>query len=85
VSVLEVAELDVGFDTASSIALLAVSALAKRDAKGQGISSASIVILPVSFPFILASGSKERRLTCVQLLFTAGMSLVDSLDSVLML
>ncbi|KIM33656.1 hypothetical protein M408DRAFT_326314 [Serendipita vermifera MAFF 305830] len=54
-----------GFDTASSIALLAVSALAKRDAYGNGISSASIVILP--------------------LLFTAGMTLVDSLDSVLML
>lgn len=40
-------ESSTGFDTASSIALLAVSALAKRDAHGKGISSASIVILPV--------------------------------------
>lgn len=36
-----------GFDTASSIALLAVSALAKEGADGRGISNASIVILPV--------------------------------------
>ncbi|KAG8869720.1 hypothetical protein FRC20_000964 [Serendipita sp. 405] len=54
-----------GFDTASSIALLAVSALAKRDAQGKGIPTSSIVILP--------------------LLFTSGMTLIDSLDSVLML
>ena len=40
-------DLPIGFDTASSIALLAVSALAKRDADGKGISAASIVILPV--------------------------------------
>lgn len=54
-----------GFDTASSIALLAVSALAKQDIHGKHISSASIIILP--------------------LLFTAGMTIVDSLDSILML
>ncbi|KAF9565754.1 NicO-domain-containing protein [Agrocybe pediades] len=54
-----------GFDTASSIALLAVSALAKRGANGSSISSGQIVILP--------------------LLFTAGMTLVDSADSILML
>ncbi|KZT60290.1 NicO-domain-containing protein [Calocera cornea HHB12733] len=48
-----------GFDTASTIALLAVSAIAKSAAQ------ANIVILPF--------------------LFTAGMSLVDSIDSVLML
>ncbi|KAL7413711.1 high-affinity nickel-transport protein-domain-containing protein [Mrakia frigida] len=47
-----------GFDTASSIALLALSALASKG------SSSAIVILPF--------------------LFTAGMSLIDSLDSILM-
>jgi len=51
-----------GFDTASSIALLAVSAIAK---KGSGISRADIVVLPF--------------------LFTAGMTIVDSADSILML
>ncbi|KII86790.1 hypothetical protein PLICRDRAFT_43453 [Plicaturopsis crispa FD-325 SS-3] len=50
-----------GFDTASSIALLALSALAPDI----HIKSSSIVILPF--------------------LFTAGMSLVDSLDSILMI
>ncbi|WRT66994.1 uncharacterized protein IL334_003960 [Kwoniella shivajii] len=52
-----------GFDTASSIALLAISAIAQRGPSGQEINHGKIVILP----------------------FTAGMSLVDSLDSVLML
>lgn len=38
-----------GFDTASSIALLAVSALAKRDSEGRArIANGDIVILPVS-------------------------------------
>jgi len=50
------------FDTASSIALLAVSALAKN---GAGVSRADIVVLPF--------------------LFTAGMTIVDSADSILML
>ncbi|KAH8104947.1 NicO-domain-containing protein [Phellopilus nigrolimitatus] len=54
-----------GFDTASSIALLAVSALAKKDSEGKGIPQAQIVILPF--------------------LFTAGMTLVDSADSIVML
>ena len=36
-----------GFDTASSIALLAVSALAKKDSKGNSIPSHDVVILPV--------------------------------------
>ncbi|CAL1712900.1 unnamed protein product [Somion occarium] len=54
-----------GFDTASSIALLAVSAIAKNGTNGARIAPANIVILP--------------------LLFTAGMTLVDSLDSILML
>jgi len=54
-----------GFDTASSIALLAVSALAKRGSNGKAIPSSHIVILP--------------------LLFTAGMTLIDSADSILML
>lgn len=54
-----------GFDTASSIALLAVSALARKGADGSSIPGSQVVILP--------------------LLFTAGMTLVDSADSVLML
>jgi high-affinity nickel-transport protein len=37
----------VGFDTASSIALLAVSAIAKQGPDGKSIPSAHIVILPV--------------------------------------
>jgi high-affinity nickel-transport protein len=50
-----------GFDTASEIALLGVSALARA----KGIPSSEIIILP--------------------LLFTAGMTAVDSADSVFML
>jgi len=54
-----------GFDTASSIAILAISAIAKHGPDGRSIEPAHIVVLP--------------------LLFTAGMTLIDSLDSVLML
>ncbi|KAF7768671.1 hypothetical protein Agabi119p4_7914 [Agaricus bisporus var. burnettii] len=54
-----------GFDTASSIALLAISAIAKQDSNGHRISPSHVIILP--------------------LLFTAGMTLIDSLDSILML
>jgi len=54
-----------GFDTASSIALLGVSALAKKNMDGKPMPSSHIVILP--------------------LLFTAAMTLVDSVDSILML
>ncbi|KAI0770516.1 high-affinity nickel-transport protein-domain-containing protein [Fomes fomentarius] len=54
-----------GFDTASSIALLALSAIAKREPDGQRINPADIVILP--------------------LLFTVGMTLVDAIDSIVML
>ncbi|KAJ6562167.1 high-affinity nickel-transport protein-domain-containing protein [Mycena capillaripes] len=54
-----------GFDTASSIALLAISALAHKKSDGSAIPPGYIVILP--------------------LLFTAGMSILDSADSVLMI
>ncbi|KAJ7600685.1 NicO-domain-containing protein [Mycena floridula] len=54
-----------GFDTAASIALLSISALAKRRSDGSPIPSRDIVVLP--------------------LLFTAGMTLIDSMDSILML
>ncbi|RSH85452.1 hypothetical protein EHS25_004848 [Saitozyma podzolica] len=54
-----------GFDTASSIALLAISAIDQRGPDGEGIKHCKIVI----FLF----------------LFTAGMCLMDSLGSVLML
>jgi len=53
------------FDTASSIAILAISAIAKRDSNGKGIPPADVIVLP--------------------LLFTAGMTLIDSVDSILML
>ncbi|KAI0087802.1 high-affinity nickel-transport protein-domain-containing protein [Irpex rosettiformis] len=54
-----------GFDTASSIALLATSAIAKKDSDGKEIPASYIVILPF--------------------LFTAGMTLIDSVDSIIML
>ncbi|TCD62989.1 hypothetical protein EIP91_006148 [Steccherinum ochraceum] len=54
-----------GFDTASSIALLAVTAIAKKGTDGSTIKSGDVIILP--------------------LLFTAGMTLIDSVDSILML
>ncbi|KAM5533590.1 hypothetical protein V8D89_012703 [Ganoderma adspersum] len=54
-----------GFDTASSIALLAISAIAKRDPNGGQINPADVIVLP--------------------LLFTVGMTLIDSLDSIIML
>ncbi|KAI0822016.1 NicO-domain-containing protein [Trametes gibbosa] len=56
---------DLCFDTASSIALLAISAIAKREPDGRQIPSGYIIILP--------------------LLFTVGMTLIDSVDSVVML
>ncbi|KAH9080626.1 NicO-domain-containing protein [Lactarius deliciosus] len=54
-----------GFDTASSIALLAASVVAKKGTGTKGVPPADIVILPM--------------------LFTAGMTLLDSIDSILML
>jgi len=54
-----------GFDTASSIALIAASAIAKKGADSKRIPPADVVILPM--------------------LFTAGMTLLDSIDSILML
>ncbi|EIW59722.1 NicO-domain-containing protein [Trametes versicolor FP-101664 SS1] len=54
-----------GFDTASSIALLAISAIAQRQPDGRQIAPGDIVVLP--------------------LLFTVGMTLIDSIDSIIML
>lgn len=42
------ADRGLGFDTASSIALLAISAVAQRGANGEQISHGKIVIFPVS-------------------------------------
>jgi high-affinity nickel-transport protein len=74
----------IGFDTAASIALIAVSAIAHKGANGVSIPSSNVIILPVktilySLPWLL-----ELQLL-LQLLFTAGMTLVDSADSVLVL
>jgi high-affinity nickel permease len=44
-------KLTVGFDTASSIALLAISALAQKGPNGKSINHARIIILPVSLFF----------------------------------
>ncbi|KAH9179154.1 NicO-domain-containing protein [Lactarius sanguifluus] len=60
-----------GFDTASSIALLAASVVAKKGTGTKGVPPADIVILP----------TKLHN----QMLFTAGMTLLDSIDSILML
>ncbi|KAG2009920.1 hypothetical protein CC2G_012791 [Coprinopsis cinerea AmutBmut pab1-1] len=54
-----------GFDTASSIALISVSAIAKKQSEYGSFPSSYIIILP--------------------LLFTAGMVLLDSADSIIML
>ncbi|KAI6041400.1 NicO-domain-containing protein [Pisolithus marmoratus] len=54
-----------GFDTASSIALLALSALAQQNDGDNRIRPSQVLVLP--------------------LLFTSGMTLVDSLNSVMML
>jgi hypothetical protein len=40
-----------GFDTASSIALLAVTAIAQRGTNGEGMPRSNIVMLPVSNTF----------------------------------
>ncbi|KAL4073076.1 high-affinity nickel-transport protein-domain-containing protein [Scleroderma yunnanense] len=54
-----------GFDTASSIALLALSALAQQSDPRTRVQPSAVIVLP--------------------LLFTTGMTLVDSLDSILMI
>ncbi|KAF8737743.1 hypothetical protein AX14_012409 [Amanita brunnescens Koide BX004] len=54
-----------GFDTASYVALVAISAISRKGANGASIPSSNVIILPF--------------------LFTAGMTLVDSADSVLVL
>jgi high-affinity nickel-transport protein len=71
-----------GFDTASSIALLGISAIAKRDVFGKSIPSSHIVILPVGLPLLCVL---DQRWLGNKLLFTAGMSMIDSADSILML
>lgn len=74
---------DPGFDTASSVAILAISAIAKHGSDGKGIKPSHIIILPVGTRFIQLLHLPTHSL--VQLLFTAGMTLIDSFDSILML
>lgn len=62
-----------GFDTASEIALLGVSALAKSPSTSSQSTSTS------------ATGIPNGEIILLPLLFTCGMALVDSLDSVGML
>ena len=73
-----------GFDTASSIALLAITAIAKRGPDGSSIPSSHVVILPVC-PLVLIGYLQALTQFIQKLLFTAGMTLVDSADSILML
>jgi high-affinity nickel-transport protein len=73
---------DAGFDTASSIALLGVSALAKKNTDGKPMPSSHIIILPVNNE---SSAHGTTLIMQSQLLFTAAMTLVDSVDSILML
>ncbi len=73
----------IGFDTASSIALIAVTALAHKGDNGVSIPSSNIVILPVKT--ILFFTLLFKTCSSPQFLFTAGMTLVDSADSVLVL
>lgn len=53
-----------GFDTASSIALLAVSAIAKKGSDGKQIPSADIVILPVCYLLSCESPSANCHSSC---------------------
>jgi hypothetical protein len=53
-----------GFDTASSIALLAVSAIAKKDSDGKQIPSAEIVILPVCYPLSCGPPAAHCHSSC---------------------
>lgn len=45
--------METGFDTASSVALIAISMLAKRDSAGGTIGQGDVIILPVRFIFCL--------------------------------
>ncbi|KAL9939519.1 hypothetical protein V8E36_001336 [Tilletia maclaganii] len=64
-----------GFDTASTITLLSVAAVAQRSSQDVEMD-----------PEIMASSSRGNgRVIMLALLFTAGMTLVDSCDSVIMM
>ena len=75
----------IGFDTAASIALIAVSAIAHKGTNGVSIPSSNVIILPVKTILYSSPWLLELLLLLLQLLFTAGMTLVDSADSVLVL
>ena len=75
-----------GFDTASSIALIAVTALAKKGSNGTSIPNSQIVLFPVVSDALFHTVWTMKSLTfCSKLLFTSGMTLIDSCDSILML
>ncbi|KAJ1034642.1 hypothetical protein NDA18_001497 [Ustilago nuda] len=67
-----------GFDTASSIALLGIAGATNTEVKHTGLESDQ-AILPGN-----ATTRSDASIVLLALLFTAGMTLVDSLDSVLM-
>ena len=61
--------------------MLALSALARRNDQGSRVQPSTIIVLPVRSNI----SSSNLTLTALKLLFTTGMTLVDSLDSILML
>lgn len=68
-----------GFDTASSIALLGIAGATNTEVQDTGLESDS-AILPGN-----TTTRSDASIVLLALLFTAGMTLVDSLDSVLMI
>ena len=77
-----------GFDTASEVALLALAALAPK----QGIPGALVLILPLVFFLTNTIGKKIAGLLIIAFLlclisqmFASGMSLVDTLDGIMMM
>ncbi len=68
-----------GFDTASSIALLGIAGATNTQVQDTDLGSGDN-ILPAS-----ATRRSDASIVLLALLFTAGMTLVDSLDSVLMI
>ena len=68
-----------GFDTASSIALLGIAGATNTQVQDTSLESDQ-AILPAD-----ATNRSDASIVLLALLFTAGMTLVDSLDSVLMI
>jgi high-affinity nickel-transport protein len=75
----------IGFDTASTVALLSISALAKSSGNEAAITPSNTLIFAVSCSFHVSLPRLSDDRFATQFIFTSGMTLVDSLDSILML